>query len=227
MLKQRWRQLNEFIDAKTLRERTMIFLMVAAILGALFHMTLIEPLLTKQARLTRQLQDQEARTAAMQTVAQVASTQRRVDPNAGNRARLAALTARLAEMDKELGDLGSQVVPPQQMPRLLQNLVAQNQGLQLASVKTIPASDLVSESAPVPAAGAASSIAAKVPIYKHGVEIQVIGGYHDLLRYMTQLENSPWRMYWNDAHLKVENFPLSRLTLKVYTLSFEKRWLSV
>lgn len=227
MLKQRWRQLNEFIDAKTLRERTMIFLMVAAILGALFHMMLIEPLLTKQARLTRQLQDQEARSAAMQMVAQVALAQRRVDPNAENRARLAALNARLAEMDKQLGDLGSQVVPPQQMPRLLQNLVAQNQGLQLASIKTVPASDLISESVAAPATGAASSMVAKVPIYKHGVEIQVIGGYHDLLRYVTQLENSPWRMYWNDAHLKVENFPQSRLTLKVYTLSLEKSWLSV
>lgn len=227
MLKQGWRQLNEFIDAKTLRERTMIFLMVAAILGALFHMILNEPLLTKQARLTRQLQEQEARSAAMQRVTQVALTQRRVDPNADNRARLAVLNARLAEMDKQLGDLGSKLVPPRQMPRLLQNLVEQNHGLQLASVKTIPASDLISDSAAAPAAGVASSIVAKVPIYKHGVEIEVIGGFHDLLRYMTQLENSPWRMYWNDAHLKVESFPQSRLTLKVYTLSLEKSWLSV
>lgn len=205
----------------------MIFLMIATVLGVLIHMIFIDPLLTKQSRLTRQLQDQEARIAALQMVAQTSVTQRRIDPNAENRARLAALNGRLAMIDKELGDLGSRVVPPQQMPRLLQNLVAQNQGLQLASVKTIPASDLITESVPAAGAGSTSSIVTKVPIYKHGVEIQVIGGYHDLLRYMTQLENSPWRMYWNDAHLKVENFPLSRLTLKVYTLSLEKSWLSV
>lgn len=227
MLKQRWQRLSDYIDAKTLRERTMIFLMVATVLGAFFHLLFIDPLLTKQSRLTRQLQEQEARVASTQLVAQIAMTQRRVDPNAENRSRLAALNQRLAEMDKELGDLGTRVVPPQQMPRLLQNLVAQNQGLQLASVKTLPASDLISESVASPGSGPASSISAKVPIYKHGVEIQVIGGYHDLLRYMTELENSPWKMYWNDAHLKVENFPQSRLTLKVYTLSLEKSWLSV
>lgn len=227
MIRQRWLRFSEFIDAKTLRERTMIFLMVATMLGVLLHLIFIDPLFTKQSRLTRQLQEHEARIGAMRMVSQVAMTQRRVDPNAENRARLATLSARLATMDKELGDLGSQVVPPQQMPRLLQNLIAQNQGLQLASVKTIPASDLISDPVTMPESGITSSITAKVPIYKHGVEIQVVGGYHDLLRYMTQLENSPWRMYWNDAHLKVENFPLSRLTLKVYTLSLEKSWLSV
>lgn len=227
MLKQRWQRFSEFVDAKTLRERTMIFLMIATVLGALIHALFIDPLLTKQSRLTRQLQDHETRIGAMRMVTQTTLTQRRIDPNAENRARLAALNERLAAIDKELGDLGSQVVPPQQMPRLLQNLIAQNQGLELASIKTLPASDLVTETVPLSGSGAASSIANKVPIYKHGVEIQVIGGYHDLLRYMTQLENSPWRMYWNDAHLKVEKFPLSRLTLKVYTLSLEKSWLSV
>lgn len=225
MLRQYWQRYSDYIDAKSLRERTMVFLMIATVLGALLHLTLFDPLLTKQSRLTRELKDHESRISALQMVAQANLKERRVDPNAATRVRLEALRTRLSSVDQALGDLGSQVVPPQQMPRLLQNLVAQNQGLQLASVRTIPATDLVNE--PVAPGARASSNPAKVPIYKHGVEIQVIGSYHDLLDYMTQLERSPWRMYWNDAHLKVENFPLSRLTLRLYTLSLERSWLAV
>lgn len=225
MVRQYWQRYSEYIDAKSLRERTMVFLMIATVLGALLHLFLFEPLLTKQSRLTRMLKEHEARVSALQMVAQTTLKERRVDPNAATRVRIEALKARLASVDQALGDLNSQVVPPQQMPRLLQSLVAQNQGLQLASIKTITATDLINGSL-APGAGTSSN-AAKVPIYKHGVEIQVIGGYHDLLNYMTQLERSPWRMYWNDAHLKVENFPLSRLTLRLYTLSLEKTWLAV
>lgn len=225
MIRRYWQRSSGYIDAKSLRERTMVFLMIATALGALLHLALFDPLLSKQARLTRTLKEHETRIGALHMVAQTTLTQHRVDPNAATRVRIEALKARLASVDRTLGSLGSQVVPPQQMPRLLQSLVAQNRGLQLASIKTIPATDLVSE--PIGPAASASSNPAKVPIYKHGVEIQVIGGYHDLLDYMTQLERLPWRMYWNDAHLKVESFPLSRLTLRLYTLSLEKSWLAV
>ena len=65
------------------------------------------------------------------------------------------------------------------------------------------------------------------PLYKHGVEITVVGSYADLLAYLVELEKMPQRVLWNSVKLTVEDYPRARLTLTVYTLSLDKAWLSV
>ena len=49
----------------------------------------------------------------------------------------------------------------------------------------------------------------------------------DLVAYLVDLEQLPWRMYWGSVNLSAQTYPISRLTLTVYTLSLDKTWLSV
>jgi MSHA biogenesis protein MshJ len=88
------------------------------------------------------------------------------------------------------------------------------------------ASSAGGKSTPVPQAVAVP--AQHMEIFKHGVEITVEGNYRDLLRYLTELEKLPWRMYWSQVQLKVEEQPPRTLmTFTVFTLSLEKTWLSL
>ncbi len=53
------------------------------------------------------------------------------------------------------------------------------------------------------------------------------GGYADLLRYLERLERMPQKMYWGRVVLATEEYPVSRLQLTVYTISFGRRWLEI
>ena len=64
-------------------------------------------------------------------------------------------------------------------------------------------------------------------IYRHGVELTISGQYLDLLQYVEALESLPMHSLWRSALLQTKQFPESELTLRVYTLSLDKTWLSI
>jgi MSHA biogenesis protein MshJ len=66
------------------------------------------------------------------------------------------------------------------------------------------------------------------PLYRHGVEITVEGGYGELMAWLWALENLPGpRLLWGGVKLNVEQHPTVRLSLTVYTLSLDRAWLEL
>lgn len=80
-----------------------------------------------------------------------------------------------------------------------------------------------------PAAAAAAPVvpAAAPLLYRHGVELAVRGNYLDMVSYMDALEAMPAQLIWSKASLSVEDYPNARLTLRVYTLSLDKKWMKL
>jgi MSHA biogenesis protein MshJ len=77
---------------------------------------------------------------------------------------------------------------------------------------------------------AAAPLRARAPsglIYRHGVEIGVRGEYADLLLYLKALEAMQGQLFWGDARLSVDIYPNSILTLSVYTLSLDPKWMKL
>jgi MSHA biogenesis protein MshJ len=64
-------------------------------------------------------------------------------------------------------------------------------------------------------------------LYRHGVEVTVRGNYMDMIDYMNALETLPTQLFWGGARLEVEDYPTSRLTLTMYTLSLDSKWLKL
>jgi MSHA biogenesis protein MshJ len=109
-----------------------------------------------------------------------------------------------------------------------------------ANVATNVASNVAAN--PVAAAAAAAGVtlpagpAAAAPVdagkladllYRHGVEVTVRGNYLDMVDYMSALEAMPTRLFWGKAQLEVEEYPASRLTLTLYTLSLDRNWMKL
>jgi MSHA biogenesis protein MshJ len=82
--------------------------------------------------------------------------------------------------------------------------------------------------APAPAPGPAAP-AVKPPdlLFRHGVEITLSGSYLDMIAYMEALESLPTQLFWGKAEFEVENYPNARLTLTLYTLSMDKKWMTL
>ena len=59
------------------------------------------------------------------------------------------------------------------------------------------------------------------------MNIEVKGGYLDVMRYLKSLEGLPWKVFWGKVTLKAEKYPDSRVNLLIYTLSTHEAWIGL
>lgn len=223
-----WQKLGQRFDAHTARER--VLLAAAAVGGVVLlgNLLFIDPVLGRSRQLQRQTeqQRQEGQTLAAQMGALKAQLQ--VDPDAGKKAEVARLRSDLAAVEAELKALEGDFVPPERMNALLDQLLANQPRLRLLSLKSLPPENLAAPSATkAPGEAVASLVEAPLGLYKHGVELRLEGGYADLHAWLAQVEASTQKLLWGDVRFSVVEHPRAQLSLTVYTLSTDKRWLAI
>lgn len=208
------------IDALTLRERAIVF---GTLLAALFLVAdnLVFPgLRADQQRLSGEVQAKLEQMRAMNTRLEGLVAENSADPATAHQQRIAALKARLNQVEGPTAELVRGLVSPQEMPRLVQQMLARVSALQVIKVENLPAAPLTD----APADGAAAGGGA---VYKHGMRIDLRGQYLDMVRYLQALEGLPVKVLWGEARLESEDYPVSTLSLLIYTLSLDKAWIGV
>lgn len=241
-MNQYWQRLVTRVDALSLRERFIIFVMLVLILITAMNAFLLNPLYAKQKMLSEEVKQDRAKSAAIQQELQQKVRASATDPDEANRTHLAQLKAQLEQMQNALVDMQKGLVPPEKMSALLEDILKRNGQLRLLSLKTLPVTLLNEPKASAAKAGIVNtgtnpaatqagnskqSENASSAIYKHGVEITVQGRYLDMMNYMTQLESMPWQVFWGKAKMNVDEYPKATLTLTLYTLSLDKKWLQL
>lgn len=206
------------IDAMSLRERAMIFITLLVALYFLAVNVLFSPLNAEKDRLQQQVNQQRQETQALEMQVQALASNGE-DPDAGKRKKLEALQENLKTMDTELARVTVGLVPPREMARLIEQMLLKNRGLQVLRVESIPATPLLNV--------AENAVSSSPMVYKHGMNIEIKGGYLDILRYLKSLEALPWKVFWGKATLKTEKYPDSRVSLVIYTLSTHEAWIGL
>lgn len=237
-MKQHWQKLAAKIDARAPRERTIIFATAAVIVIMLVNAVLLGPQSEKQRQLSMRKKQEEAKIAEIQMQIQKRAQSQAFDPDEESRKRLQALKQQAAQIHATLRDMQKGLVSPDKMAELLEAMLKRNGKLRLLSLKTLPTSGLTEQ--PAPDAGAKGVLAKALSkdkpeaphpegdaVYKHGVEITLQGSYGELLSCLTELEAMPWQLFWSDAKLSVDEYPKTTLTLTLYTLSLDKKWLNI
>ena len=214
-----WKTLSDKVDGMSPRQRGLIFAVAASIVVALVSSLLIEPQLAKQKVLSRKTEQQQSEIKSIQAQLQAMAEVRKTDPDAANRAELESLRLQLVQLKASLQVKQQHLIPPDKIAGLLEEILSRNRQLQLISLRNLPASAVTGEEE--------QAAAVEKEFFKHGIEMTVSGSYFDLLDYMVQLEKLPWQMFWGKASLVVETYPVSRMTLTLYTLSLDKAWLVI
>jgi MSHA biogenesis protein MshJ len=252
-MKARLQALANRINARTLRERVMLFGAVAAAMVFLLHSLFLNPLLARQAALRAQVGQQRDNLSGID--AEIGSKLKafELDPDAAASARLAALDTETAQLSASLRAMQKGLVAPERIAPLFEAILKANGRLQLVSMRTLPPSPFndgvfplgspvkpqaaaieaaaaIAASPPQTPAAAAVRTAAAAPsdlLYRHGVELTVRGNYLDMVDYLDALEAMPTQLFWARAALDVEQYPNARLSLTVYTLSLDKKWMKL
>jgi MSHA biogenesis protein MshJ len=248
-LLQQWLKLSAKLDAMTLRERAMVFVAATGAILFLIYTLVVEPMLARQTVLLAQIKQQQNQVAGIDAEITAKAQGFNLDPDTQERARLQAARVEIDRISAGLLAVQKGLVAPDKIAPLLENLLSGHGKLRLMAMKTLPVTGMnetfAASAAPVAAAPAAPA-AAPAPqpapagqpaqpappkprelLYRHGVEIVLQGSYLDMVDYMQALEALPVQLFWGKASLDAQQYPNSRLTLTLYTLSLDQKWMKL
>jgi MSHA biogenesis protein MshJ len=228
-MKKRLQNIAKKIDAMSLRERALLFGAGVAVLGFLFNVLFWSPLVSEQTRLQSRIREDQQKMAEIevQILQKVGAIKN--DPDAVAKRRLAELQQKLQQTHLTMSEMQKGLVSPDKMAEVLEGILKRQESLRLISLKsTTP--EVLNQSAPEnktaakPATEPRSSVGV---VYKHGVELVVQGSYADIVNYLQALESMPWQLFWGRAVVTSEQYPRATVTLTLYTLAREEKWLNL
>ncbi|HXA47764.1 MAG TPA: MSHA biogenesis protein MshJ, partial [Burkholderiaceae bacterium] len=226
-------------------------LMVVVILGAIVNTAILDKEYAQEHELSQQIAQDQSQIAGIQAEIRAKLLNYDSHPDAAKSMQLAQLQQKMLQMHASLQDMQKGLVSPDRMTTLLEDILKQNGKLRLVSLRTIPASglnepdtlgkadknaaekaaqkliDSAGKSTQADGKDKASNAALRDVVYKHGVEIVVEGDYLDMVSYMNALEAMPWQLFWGKAKLTADDTAKRSLTLTLYTLSLDKKWLNI
>jgi MSHA biogenesis protein MshJ len=247
-MKQQWLKLAARIEALSLRERLMACGGAAAALLFILYTIMIEPALAREKSLHAVIDQQRQQIAAIDVELAQRQALALIDPDQASKARLAKLKAENDTMRNALRTVQKGLVAPEKVSQMLEQLL-QGGKLKLVSLKTLPPRGMSDgrfsepdagaappqlQTAPPPLSAQAGAAGGNVAgpgqqelLYRHGVQLELQGSYLDMVSYMEALERMPSQLFWGKATLEAQEYPKARLTLTLYTLSLDTKWISL
>ncbi len=205
-MKEKLQQLLARIDAFALRERILLFAALGFVLVIVWNGALLSPVNVEKKRITAELSTLNQQIATARQQIQDATAGVVVDVNKENRERAAALNKELADLDQGIGQLA---LGATELTKVLRELLTREPELKLVRIRNLASAPL---EVAVAAAGGAGTL------YRHGLVIEMEGGYFSALRYLRALEGLPWQLSWSSLDYSVKNYPVAYITLTIYTL---------
>lgn len=224
-LKARLKTLADRIDAMSVRERGLVFFAVMVVLYLIAHNVVFAPLRAEQLRLEQELRGKREQIQAADRQVSSLFGGDGNDVNAANRARLAALQEQIKTLDAQMDQMTAGIVTPKEMAKLLEQVLARTKGLELVKLEAL-APQAVDEVTPT-GTPAAVQPAGGATVYRHGMRVEFKGTYFDIIEYLKAVESLPWKVYWGEVSLESDKYPVSKVTLVVYTLSRYPGWIGV
>ena len=208
-----WQNLTAKVDQLSRRERLLGLLVTIVLVWFLMDSLLIGPSSEYKNNLNKQLVSDQNQYQKMEQELHSLTSQPPIDPDIANLSRLQALSKQLLEANSLLDTIQKELVSPEKMAGLLQDILKENNKIKLISLQTLPV--------------VVTDATIKLSVYQHGVTLKIQGRYLELLQYLQTLEQSPWNMLWGNISLVANDYPQSTLTVTIYTLSLDQTWLSI
>ena len=198
-------------DKMSLRERALVCLAVLGAVVGLWDTMLMQPLRNERNALTQELTSFNETVSASQTAAEA-------DPRRAAMVRAGELQTQTHAVDEQLASTAAGFVPAQRMVEVVHDVLSQQRGLKLISLRNLPVASLVPP--------AENEVLGTAP-YVHPIEVVIEGEYGEVLAYLEALEALPWRFRWKMLDLTTKQYPVNRVRIELSTLSMDKTWLGV
>ncbi|MYM39906.1 type II secretion system protein GspM [Duganella qianjiadongensis] len=223
-----WKKFDAWLMALTLRERLLATFCAVLLLVYLGYQLELSPLYRQNAILLDTMQQQRQQIASIDSeLAQLAAAAKR-DPDQELHRQLASLQADSTALREKLRAAQKGLVAPDRMGPLLQQMVNGHGKLRLLSLKTLAPQGTSDGQFLAADAGEPRPANAAAPLlYRHGVQVVLQGSYLDMITYLEALEAMPQQLFWGNAALDASGNGAARLSLTLYTLSLDSKWIAL
>ncbi len=227
----KWYQFQEKTADLSLRERVIIVSTAVVLVAFIWLQTVFADYekkhksnLAKKAELTQITVDQSNRLSEL--TASLAH-----DPNAALRQEQDRLKDKLQTLRVKIEKRMSNLIAPEDMAKLMKQVLSDYKGLSLLSAKNLPVEPLnlgshetADKALDRPASE--TSEEAQAVIFAHGFEMELKGSYFQTIEYLQRLESLSG-FYWQMLSYKVEQHPKAIIRVQLSTLSLEEDWIGV
>jgi MSHA biogenesis protein MshJ len=227
-MKERIAKVAATVDALSLRERLFLFAAGLVIVGGLWEAAFAGPLDARREIAAEQVEALRDRLQQLETTL-TAAADGMSEGMPNQFGRLETLRQRVAEGEEEVRVYTSDLVDPQQMRLVLEELLRRQSGLKLVSATNLPARPVLEDDAEdaVAAEASAPDVAPEPRLYRHTLVLKLEGNYLDCLAYLQAVERLPWHIYWSRLEFATDEYPRNAIVIELRTLSVDEEWIGV
>jgi MSHA biogenesis protein MshJ len=230
-MKQQWiRYSNKFLQL-TSREQFLVLLTGIVAIFFIISSLFIEEKSSKVETFDKQSKAITSTNQALTVSINEYQTALQKDPNENTVKQIAQLETKLANIDKQLVLLTTDLISPSEMREALLKLLKLEPGVSLLSFELIGAEPLLDLGVKEPNddTGISTPTAEQLGLnlYKHGIKIKLSGKYFQLRNYLQQLEQLTWKFFWQDFNFEVKEYPHGEVDITIYSLGLNKEFIGV
>lgn len=200
------------IDAMSLRERALVSLALVFVVYLLWSSLLMDPLEKQQRTMLQRMSTMQGEIHTLERQIQAVVERGKRDPNAAAHRELAGYRTELEQLDTQIGSTVGNLIEPQQMARILEEVLTRDTRLSLLKLESL---------------GSEPLIAPGVGIYRHGLRLEFEGDYLSALDYLKAVQALPWALYWDGFRIVSVDYPRAHISIEVHTLSLQEGWIGV
>lgn len=182
--------------------------------------------------LRKKIYAQQADSARM--LATMATRQKQIDAfKAGNSDDPLTLQVQAMQQDVQaqaqvLAEINQKMVPAEAILSVVKSLLAQHPDVRVIQLKSLSAVDFFEKHRPpvLSQSGVDNSEKEVSGVFQHSIQLKLEGSYGAITAYVADLKHLDAVLGWEHAEMKTQ-YPLTQLSLEVYTLSRQPVWLGI
>lgn len=223
-----YQRFNEQFSKLSFRERVLFAAVFAGVLLFIIDQTLILRMTDERTRTKRSIE--LTRTAIDSTQASI--NQLNLNQMSAEDREIAEeidqLRLQVQEIERQMQSTVESLVPPDAIVSVLEELLAPSRNLRLVSLRS-HAPEPITSGSQESAAGeeVVEADPDAVVLYRHGLTLEIEGGYADTTDYLERIESSPWHLLWERFEYEVGEYPEARIRIDLHTISDQEEWIGV
>ncbi len=210
-------QLNQKYQQLSQREKILAMIVASLLAGFVAYELLVAPVAKEIDVLNTSITSSYERLNQLETDLEQVNIRIATDPDEPLQARIARLTARIAQLDDNFQDQINELISAEQMPKVLETLFNKSFKLALVEMRSMQPVDLFANDAEK----------RDISLYQHGVRLVFKGEFFDVQQFLQDIEKMPYQLYWHSLDYRVEMYPQAHVEIELFTLSANEAFIGV
>lgn len=206
----KYRDYEKKIAAMSMRERVMVMLVGVFAIAFPLYFYVIDSNASDNKKISARMAS--LKTDLEEKVSELETWKARItkDPNLELREEKKSIDKEIEEINVRLDKGTKSLVDASLMPDILKKMLSTSD-IELLSLENLPPKTLMNSG--------------DSTLYQHTVRITFKGRYLDIMKHLEKMEKSEYNFYWYMINYHVVQYPVSEVTVEVYTLSINKDFL--